>query len=262
MAHRNVFSCGYVDRVSESVPIDAVSVITAASDRLACCCCLEDDRGHTVRLCAGRGHGALTGWRMSLCVGLSIGAVNSVTASVSPARSRPSVRTRRTALTLDDHGATRVGNLPRFEPAVTDFADLARDPEPFVLGGRLHTAPGLVATVVRELLDTGEPIAGAVVTYPAVYSDKQVALLRQALDLEGLREAIMVPEPVAAAEWLEVEHGPLEPGFALVYDLGGASLDVTVVRVGPDWSDHPIVGNPRRCYDFGGRPLGATIARY
>src|SRR5690606_17444525 len=60
----------------------------------------------------------------------------------------------------------------------------------------------------------------------------------------------------------EVEHGPLEPGFALVYDLGGASLDVTVVRVGPDWSDHPIVGNPRRCYDFGGRPLGATIARY
>ncbi|WP_067864318.1 Hsp70 family protein [Nocardia shimofusensis] len=172
------------------------------------------------------------------------------------------MRTRRTALTLDDYGAARVGNLPRFDSAVTDFADLARDPEPFVLGGRLYTAPGLVATVVRELLDTGEPIAGSVVTYPAVYSDKQVALLRQALDLGGMRAVIMVPEAVAAAEWLEYEHGPLEPGFALVYDLGGASLDVTVVRVGPDWSDHPIVGNPRRCYDFGGRPLGATIARY
>ncbi|MBF6356980.1 Hsp70 family protein [Nocardia higoensis] len=188
--------------------------------------------------------------------------MNSVTASVSPSRSRPWVRTRRTALTLDDHGAARVGSLPRFDSAVTDFADLARDPEPFVLGGRLYTAPGLVATVVRELLDTGELIAGSVVTYPAVYSDKQVALLRQALDLGGMREVIMVPEPVAAAEWLEYEHGPLEPGFALVYDLGGASLDVTVVRVGPDWSDHPVVGNPRRCYDFGGRPLGATIARY
>lgn len=199
---------------------------------------------------------------MSLCVGMSIGAVNSVTASMSPTRSRPSVRTRRTALVLDDHGAARVDNLPRFDSAVTDFADLARDPEPLVLGGHLYTAPGLVATVVRQLLDAAEPSSGSVVAYPAVYSDKQVTLLRQALDLAGMREVVMVPEPVAAAAWLEYEHGPLEPGFALVYDLGGASLDVTVVRVGPDWPDHPIVGNPRRCYDFGGRPLGATIARY
>lgn len=196
-------------------------------------------------------------------MGFSIGAVNSVSAAVTTTRPRPSIRVRRTALTFDDAGAAvRVGGVPRVDSAVTDFADLARDPEPLLLGGRLYTAPGLVATVLRELIGGTEAVAGAVLTYPAVYSDKQVALLRQALDLSGAREVMLIPEPVAAAEWLAHEHGPLESGFVLVYDLGATSLDVTVVRVGPDWPDHPIVGNPRRCYDFGGRPLGTMLARY
>lgn len=196
-------------------------------------------------------------------MGFSIGAVNSVSAAVTTTRPRSSIRVRRTALTFDDAGAAvRVGGVPRVDSAVTDFADLARDPEPLLLGGRLYTAPGLVATVLRELIGGTEAVAGAVLTYPAVYSDKQVALLRQALDLSGAREVMLVPEPVAAAEWLAHEHGPLESGFVLVYDLGATSLDVTVVRVGPDWPDHPIVGNPRRCYDFGGRPLGTMLARY
>ncbi|WP_170986882.1 Hsp70 family protein [Nocardia farcinica] len=189
--------------------------------------------------------------------------MNSVSAAVTTTRPRPSIRVRRTALTFDDAGAgVRVGGVPRVDSAVTDFADLARDPEPLLLGGRLYTAPGLVATVLRELIGGTDAVAGAVLTYPAVYSDKQVALLRQALDLSGAREVMLVPEPVAAAEWLAHEHGPLESGFVLVYDLGATSLDVTVVRVGPDWPDHPIVGNPRRCYDFGGRPLGTMLARY
>lgn len=34
------------------------------------------------------------------------------------------------------------------------------------------------------------------------------------------------------------------------------------MRVGPDWPDHPIVGKPVRSHEFGGRPLGAIIARY
>jgi hypothetical protein len=146
--------------------------------------------------------------------------------------------------------------------AVSDFADLARDPEPVIVGGQFWSPANLVAAVVNGLLDLVEPDVGAVSTYPAIYSGKQVALLRQALDLSGARDVLLVPEPVAAAEWLEQEHGPLKPGFVLVYDLGGTCLDVAVVRVGPDWDDHPVVGKPMRSYDFGGRPLGSMIARY
>ncbi len=201
---------------------------------------------------------------MTTGLGFSIGAVNSMTASVTGARTRPVVRSRRTAVTFDSAGGLRVGGIPQFTMAVTDFADLSRDPEPMIVGGRIWSPANLVAAVVNGLR-AAEPTAaesGAVATYPATYSGRDVALLRQALDLSGAGDVELVPEPVAAAEWLAAEHGPLEPGFVLVYDLGGTSLDVTVVRVGPDWDDHPMVGKPMRSFDFGGRPLGAMIARY
>ncbi|MGK8525262.1 Hsp70 family protein [Nocardia asteroides] len=190
--------------------------------------------------------------------------MNSVTASVTAERPRPAVRSRRTAVTFDSAGGLRVGGIPQFSMAVTDFADLHHDPEPVIVGGRLWSPANLVAAVVGQLrsVEPGASEAGVVVTYPAVYSGKQVALLRQALDLSGAGDVLLVPEPVAAAEWLEHEQGPLDTGFVLVYDLGGTSLDVSIVRVGPDWDDHPMIGKPRRSYDFGGRPLGSMIARY
>ncbi|MEU2030610.1 Hsp70 family protein [Nocardia amamiensis] len=190
--------------------------------------------------------------------------MNSVTATVTAERPRPTVRSRRTAVTFDSAGGLRVGSIPQFSMAVTDFADLGRDPDAVIVGGRIWSPANLVAAVVNELraVEPGAPEAGVVTTYPAMYSDKQVSLLRQALDLSGASDVLLVPEPVAAAEWLEHEHGPLETSFVLVYDLGGTSLDVTIVRVGPDWDNHPMIGKPVRSYDFGGRPLGSMIACY
>lgn len=201
---------------------------------------------------------------MTTGLGFSIGAVNSVTASVSADRPRPAVRSRRTAVTFDSAGGLRLGGIPQFSMAVTDFADLSRDPEAVIVGGRIWSPANLVAAVVNELraVEPDASEAGVVTTYPAVYSDKQVALLRQALDLSGASDVLLVPEPVAAAEWLEHEHGPLDTDFVLIYDLGGTSLDVSVVRVGPDWDNHPMIGKPTRSHDFGGRPLGSMIARY
>ncbi|WP_330232385.1 Hsp70 family protein [Nocardia sp. NBC_00508] len=190
--------------------------------------------------------------------------MNSVTASVAAERTRPTVRSRRTAVTFDSAGGLRLGGIPQFSMAVTDFADLGRDPDAVIVGGRIWSPANLIAAVVNELraVEPGTSEAGVVATYPAMYSDKQVSLLRQALDLSGAGDVLLVPEPVAAAEWLEHEHGPLETSFVLVYDLGGTSLDVTIVRVGPDWDNHPMIGKPVRSYDFGGRPLGSMIARY
>ncbi|MGY2007824.1 Hsp70 family protein [Nocardia gipuzkoensis] len=190
--------------------------------------------------------------------------MNSVTASVSAERPRPAVRSRRTAVTFDSAGGLRLGGIAQFSMAITDFADLGRDPDTVIVGGRIWSPANLVAAVVNELraVEPDAAQAGVVTTYPATYSDKQVALLRQALDLSGGGDVLLVPEPVAAAEWLEHEHGPLRPGFVLIYDLGGTSLDVSIVRVGPDWGNHPMIGKPMRSYDFGGRPLGSMIARY
>ncbi|WP_405150265.1 Hsp70 family protein [Nocardia salmonicida] len=199
---------------------------------------------------------------MTRGLGLSIGAVNAISAVVADDPAKPAVRTRRTALTFDDAGRPRIGAINEFASAITDFADLTREPEPMVMGGRFYSATNLIAAVVTGLIELAETPAGIVLTYPAVYTDKQVSLLGQALHLAGAGEVLLVPEPVAAAEWLEIDRGPLAPGFVLVYDLGATSLDLTVLRVGPDWPHHPMVGTPTRSTDFGGKPLGEMVARY
>lgn len=198
---------------------------------------------------------------MTTGLGISIGTVNVVSARVDAERPRPAVRIRRTAVGFDSTGTARLGGITRFPTAVNEFADLGRDPESVFVDGRIWSPANIFASVVAGLLTGVEPEVGVVATHPAGYTDKQVMLLRQALDLTGVGRVRLVPEPVAAVQWLEQENGPLDPGFVLVYDLGGNSLDVTIVRTGPDWPDHPMVGKPLRSYDFGGRPLGAMIAR-
>ncbi|WP_280426595.1 Hsp70 family protein [Nocardia carnea] len=197
---------------------------------------------------------------MTSGLGISIGTVNVVSARVGEYDARPIVRTRRTAVGFDDRGSARLGGITRFSTAVSEFADLGRDPESVYVDGRIWSPTTIFASVVQGLV-AAEPAAGVVATHPAGYSAKQLDLLRQSLDLAGAGHVQLVPEPVAAAHWLDTEHGPLDTGFVLVYDLGGNSLDVAVVRTGLDWPDHPVVGKPVRSYEFGGRPLGAMIAR-
>ncbi|MEV0107252.1 Hsp70 family protein [Nocardia sp. NPDC050799] len=197
---------------------------------------------------------------MTSGLGISIGTVNVVSARVGAQDARPVVRTRRTAVGFDSGGTARLGGITRFSTAINEFADLGRNPESVYVDGRIWSPATIFASVVQGLV-AAEPAAGVVATHPAGYSRKQLGLLRQSLDLAGVGHVELVPEPVAAAHWLDTEHGPLDAGFVLVYDLGGNSLDVAVVRTGPDWPDHPVVGNAVRSYDFGARPLGAMIAR-
>ncbi|WP_251910732.1 MULTISPECIES: hypothetical protein [Nocardia] len=193
---------------------------------------------------------------------MSIGTVNSVWAATSGERDRPAVRVRRTAVTFDSAGGPRIGGIPRFAPVVTDFADLTRDSEPVLLGGRIWTPPDLVAAVVGCLIAANEPAAGPIATYPACYTERQVAALRHALDWTGAVDVMQMPEPVAAVEWLDAEHGVSENGLTLVYDLGGNSLDVAVVRTEADRDERGVLGRPVRSHDYGGRPLGTILARY
>ncbi|MFI9535044.1 Hsp70 family protein [Nocardia fusca] len=197
---------------------------------------------------------------MTSGLGISIGTVNVVSARVGAPDARPVVRIRRTAVGFDSGGTARLGGITRFSTAVNEFADLGRNPESVYVDGRIWSPATIFASVVQGLV-TAEPAAGVVATHPAGYTRKQLGLLRQSLDLAGVGHVELVPEPVAAAHWLDTEYGPLGTGFVLVYDLGGNSLDVAVVRTGPDWPDHPVVGNAVRSYEFGARPLGAMIAR-
>ncbi|MBF4996276.1 Hsp70 family protein [Nocardia sp. BSTN01] len=193
---------------------------------------------------------------------MSIGTVNSVWAATAGDRDRPAVRVRRTVVTVDRSGAVRVGGVPRFAPVVTDFADLTRTREPVTLGGRIRSSADLVAAVATCLIDASDPEAGPVLTYPACYTDRQIASLQYALHGCGAFDVILMPEPVAAVEWLDDEYGVSTSSSTLVYDLGANSLDVAVVRTEAEWNQRGVLGSALRSDVYGGRPLGAVLARY
>lgn len=214
---------------------------------------------------------------MAVGLGLSIGTVNTVSAlaeegsaKAPPGRRSAAERsravTRRTTLTFDSTGTARVGMIPRHGRAITEFADLSqRKTKQARVGHRALTAADLIAVVTECLItearrDRRAVGAGVTLTHPAGYTEGQLGELRAALDAIGLTHVALVAEPVAAATWLEVERGPLMPGLALVYDLGGASLDITLVRVGAGCPRNPIVGVPIRSSEFGGRAFGALVA--
>ncbi|WP_406272173.1 Hsp70 family protein [Nocardia sp. NBC_00881] len=215
---------------------------------------------------------------MAVGLGLSIGTVNTVSALAEEGSAkappgprkklRPQAITRRTTLTFYSTGVARVGMIPRHGRAITEFADLTQRSTTRARVGRRTLSPAnLVATVadcvIREVLHD-HPSRGAGVgialTHPARYTDEQVGELRAALDGADLTQVALVAEPIAAATWLEADRGPLMPGLALVYDLGGAGLDVTLVRVGVGRPRNPIVGESLRSTEFGGRAFGARCA--
>ncbi|MBF6212083.1 Hsp70 family protein [Nocardia puris] len=215
---------------------------------------------------------------MAVGMGLSIGTVNTVSARAEEgagkappglllghrrAAGRAPAVTRRTTLTFDSTGTARVGLIPRHGRAITEFADLGQRAVRARVAHRSLGPADLVALVTDRLVaeartECGDGL-GVALTHPAVYTAEQVARLREALDSIGREDVALVAEPVAAATWLEAEHGPLMPGLTLVYDLGGASLDVTLVRVGAGRPHNPIVGIPLRSADFGGRAFGASV---
>lgn len=102
------------------------------------------------------------------------------------------------------------------------------------LGGRLHTPQELSALILRELVEAagrevGEPVGRAVITVPAYFSDAQRAATREAGALAGLTVERILNEPTAAS--LAYGFGEERPGLTLVYDLGGGTFDVSVVRI-------------------------------
>ncbi|MFC7449759.1 hypothetical protein [Rhodococcus daqingensis] len=123
-----------------------------------------------------------------------------------------------------------------------------------------------VGAAVRCLLDevrTSDPAvrtAGVVLTYPAVSTEHTVVALREALDADGFVDVELVAEPTAAVAWLAADRGTLDDGLVLVYHLGGSSLDICLVAVGPHCGHHPIVGRPLRSTQFETQPTGQSSA--
>ena len=102
------------------------------------------------------------------------------------------------------------------------------------VGDREVTPPEVSAHVLRALKARaeaffGEPVEQAVVTVPAYFNDAQRQATKDAGRIAGLDVLRIVNEPTAAS--LAYGLGRLSQGTIAVYDLGGGTFDVSILRV-------------------------------
>lgn len=95
------------------------------------------------------------------------------------------------------------------------------------------TAIDMSAEVLRSLAQRaqeslGGDIDGAVITVPAYFDDAQRQATKDAATLAGIKVLRLLNEPTAAAIAYGLDQG--EEGLFLVYDLGGGTFDVSVLR--------------------------------
>jgi actin-like ATPase involved in cell morphogenesis len=93
-----------------------------------------------------------------------------------------------------------------------------------------YTAPDISAMILKKLrwdaeAYLGERVTHAVLTVPAFFDDDQREATREAGDIAGLEVMRLLNEPTAAA--LAYGLG----GKVLVFDLGGRTLDVTLLEI-------------------------------
>ncbi|MBI2153045.1 MAG: molecular chaperone DnaK [Candidatus Rokubacteria bacterium] len=102
------------------------------------------------------------------------------------------------------------------------------------VGKREVTPPEVSALILKALKERaeaqlGEPVARAVITVPAYFNDSQRQATKDAGRIAGLDVLRIVNEPTAAS--LAYGLHRLTSGIVAVYDLGGGTFDISILKV-------------------------------
>ncbi|MFN5725309.1 MAG: Hsp70 family protein, partial [Pseudanabaena sp.] len=90
------------------------------------------------------------------------------------------------------------------------------------------------AMIIRKLVDEasrylGEPVTGAVITVPAYFNDSQRQATKDAGRIAGIEVKRILNEPTAASLAYGLDKKSNKK--ILVFDLGGGTFDVSVLRI-------------------------------
>ena len=177
-------------------------------------------------------------------IGIDLGTTNSEVAIIDGGR--PSiVRDGGEAILpscvgLDAAGAVIVGRQARNQAAaapertVLSIKRLMGSGSQVRMGTDAYSPQEISAFILKALKERadralGREVRKAVITVPAYFTDAQRQATREAGEIAGLTVVRIINEPTAAA--LSYESGAGGRRTLLVYDLGGGTFDVSVVRI-------------------------------
>jgi molecular chaperone DnaK len=176
-------------------------------------------------------------------VGIDLGTTNSVVAGVVDGKvivlSEDDQQIYPSVVGLDATGKMITGNVARNQLAAFPDRTIASvkrkmgSDEKINLGDQTFTPQEISAMILRRLRDRasrilGQPVERAVITVPAFFDENQRQATREAGLLAGLKVERIINEPTAAT--LVYHADSQEQRHIVVYDFGGGTFDVSVVR--------------------------------
>ncbi|NNF57205.1 MAG: Hsp70 family protein [Rhodothermaceae bacterium] len=167
-----------------------------------------------------------------------------------------------------------MGRPVALPPSLKDDPE-APVPAPFEVGGFKYGAAGMSALILRKLkkeavrhfqreasLDAGTDEANllldAVITVPAYFGDIERQQTRLAGYAAGLHVRAIINEPTAAA--LAYSHAQPRRRHLMVFDLGGGTFDVTILRTEEDGTAEVLASEGDR--HLGGKDIDEVIQSY
>jgi len=128
--------------------------------------------------------------------------------------------------------------------------------------GKVYTAEELSAMLLKKLISdaedkSGEKIDSVVITVPAYFNDFQRTATIRAGEACGVKVLKIINEPTAAA--ISYGYNRETNKTVLVYDLGGGTFDVTLVRV--EKGNIRVIGTDGN-HILGGKDWDAAITKY
>jgi molecular chaperone DnaK len=105
----------------------------------------------------------------------------------------------------------------------------------YLINGKEFSPTELSGFVLKKLLKDSEKVLGAigeaVVTIPANFAHEARDATMAAAKAAGLNVKYIINEPTAAALYYAFKTGETLSGMYAVYDLGGGTFDVSIIRV-------------------------------
>ncbi len=184
---------------------------------------------------------------MARAVGIDLGTTNSVVAVLEGGE--PTVianaegsRTTPSVVAFAKNGEVLVGEVAKRQ-AVTNVDRTIRSVKRHMgtdwsetIDGKAFNPQQVSAFILQKLKRDaesylGEPVADAVITVPAYFSDAERQATKEAGEIAGLNVLRIINEPTAAALAYGLDKGDKEQTI-LVFDLGGGTFDVSLLEIG------------------------------
>jgi molecular chaperone HscA len=127
----------------------------------------------------------------------------------------------------------KLADLPdagRLPYELIDGPGMVRVRTPQGLKSPVEVSAQILATLKQRAEDSFDAdLFGAVITVPAYFDDAQRQATKDAAELAGLKVMRLINEPTAAALAYGLDNG--SEGLYLIYDLGGGTFDVSLLRL-------------------------------